>query len=117
MNGGNPMLSKRLRYTRNARKLSQEALAKKINTTKSTISNYENEYSAPSNDVLKDLANALNTTTDYLLGRSDKPHLAEDEEFQKFIDEAWVAYKNEPESEEERLRMMRKMLDVFKKDK
>src|SRR5699024_2313302 len=58
---------------RNQRKLSQEELAKKINTTKSTISNYENRYSTPSNEVLRDLANILNTTTDYLLGRTDNP--------------------------------------------
>lgn len=67
------MFSKRLKYIRKLRKLSQEELAKKINTTKSTISNYENEYSTPSNDVLRDLSNALNTTTDYLLGRTDNP--------------------------------------------
>lgn len=63
------MFSKRLKYLRKLRKLSQEELAKKISTTKSTISNYENEYSTPSNDVLKDLADKLDTTTDYLLGR------------------------------------------------
>lgn len=63
------MFSKRLKYMRKQRKLSQEELANKINTTKSTISNYENEYSTPSNPVLVDLADALNTSTDFLLGR------------------------------------------------
>lgn len=67
--GGVPLFSKRLKYLRKLRKLSQEELAKKINTTKSTISNYENEYSTPSNDILRDLADKLDTTTDYLLGR------------------------------------------------
>lgn len=67
--GGVLLFSKRLKYLRKLRKLSQEELAKKISTTKSTISNYENEYSTPSNDVLKDLADKLDTTTDYLLGR------------------------------------------------
>lgn len=66
------MFSKRLKYVRKLRNLSQEELGKKINATKSTISNYENEYSTPSNEVLKDLANILNTTTDYLLGRTDE---------------------------------------------
>jgi len=67
------MFANRLKSLRNQRKLSQEELAKKINTTKSTISNYENRYSTPSNEVLRDLANILNTTTDYLLGRTDNP--------------------------------------------
>lgn len=65
---------------RKLRNLSQEELGKKINSTKGTISNYENEYSTPSNDVLKDLADVLDTTTDYLLGRSDDPQLTEKQE-------------------------------------
>src|SRR5690625_4139965 len=68
------MCPNRLKFLRKKHKLSQEELAKKINTTKGTISNYENEHSTPSNEVLKDLANVLNTTTDYLLGRTDNPN-------------------------------------------
>lgn len=68
------MFSNRLKFLRKQNKLSQEELAKKINTTKGTISNYENEHSTPSNEVLNDLANVLNTTTDYLLGRTDNPN-------------------------------------------
>lgn len=79
------MFSKRLKYMRKLRNLSQEELGKKINSTKGTISNYENEYSTPSNDVLKDLADVLDTTTDYLLGRSDDPQLTEKQE--RMIDE------------------------------
>ncbi|MBU8905562.1 helix-turn-helix domain-containing protein [Desertibacillus haloalkaliphilus] len=67
------MLSQRLRQARKIRKLTQEELAKKVNTKKTTISNYETGYSSPSNDMLSDLANALSTSTDYLLGRSDDP--------------------------------------------
>lgn len=65
------MLSIRLKAARKALKLTQEELAKKVKTTKGTISNYENGHSTPSNDMLIDLSNALNTTTDYLLGRSN----------------------------------------------
>jgi len=65
------MFSNRLRSARKLKELSQEELAKKVNTTKSTISNYENKYSTPSNNVLMELANVLDVTTDYLLGRID----------------------------------------------
>jgi len=75
------MLANRLKYLRIENKLSQEELAKKINTTKGTVSNYENEYSTPSNETLKDLANILNTTTDYLLGRTHDPHPQNDNKF------------------------------------
>lgn len=67
------MLYKRLKQARIAKKLTQEQLAKMVNTKKSTISNYENEYSTPSNEMLYDLANALEVTSDYLLGRVDSP--------------------------------------------
>jgi len=68
------MLAKRLKQARLAKKLTQEQLANMVNTKKSTISNYENEYSSPSNEMLYDLANALEITTDYLLGRVDDPY-------------------------------------------
>lgn len=67
------MLSERLKKARINKGLSQEELAKRINTTKSTISNYENEYSSPSNEVLTKIADILEVTTDYLLGRTDNP--------------------------------------------
>jgi len=65
------VLPTRLKTIRKLRGYSQEDLAEKINTTKSTISNYENGHSSPSADTLIRLADVLNTTTDYLLGRTD----------------------------------------------
>lgn len=67
------MLPERLRLARKSKKLTQEELAKKVNTKKTTISNYETGYSSPSNEILADLANALDVDTDYLLGLSDIP--------------------------------------------
>ncbi|MYL56607.1 helix-turn-helix domain-containing protein [Virgibacillus halodenitrificans] len=65
------MLSQRLKYSRKNNGLTQNELANKLNTTKSTISNYENGYSTPSNEMLISLANALDVSVDYLLGRSE----------------------------------------------
>ncbi len=67
------MLPQRLREMRKAKKLTQEELAKLVNTKKTTISNYETGYSTPSNEMLLDLANILDTSTDYLLGRPENP--------------------------------------------
>ena len=61
----------RLKKLRIEQGMTQDKLAKRIQTTKSTISNYENGYSTPANDVLKMLADVLDTTTDYLLGRDN----------------------------------------------
>ncbi|WP_407969040.1 helix-turn-helix domain-containing protein [Bacillus altitudinis] len=65
------MLSKRIKSVRKEKGLTQKELAKRLKTTKGTISNYENGHSTPSNFMLKDLADVLNTTTDFLLGRTE----------------------------------------------
>ena len=65
------MLSQRLKYSRKNKGLTQSELANRIKTTKGTISNYENGYSTPSNEMLISLANALDVSVDYLLGRSE----------------------------------------------
>lgn len=65
------LFAQRLKELRIYRQLTQSELAHKINTTKSTISNYENGYSSPSLDIIVILAKTLQTTTDYLLGHID----------------------------------------------
>lgn len=49
----------------------QEDLAKKINTSRSNIANYENDKNMPSIDVLNKLSEIFNCSIDYLLGKSD----------------------------------------------
>lgn len=71
------MLSQRLKSSRKAKGLTQSELAKKVNTTKGTVSNYENGYSTPSNEMLVSLANALDVSADYLLGRTNNLILKE----------------------------------------
>lgn len=60
----------RLRELRNRHGYTQAALAEKLKTTKGTISNYENDHSTPSDEMLALLADLLFTTTDYLLDRT-----------------------------------------------
>ncbi|WNC15991.1 helix-turn-helix transcriptional regulator [Brevibacillus brevis] len=67
------MLSQRLRTARRAKGFTQEELAELVCTTKGTISNYENNHSTPPNDMLRQLADILNVSTDWLLGRTDEP--------------------------------------------
>ena len=76
--GGIVMLSQRLKSARTRSKLTQEELAAKVNTTKGTISNYENGHSTPSNEMLVLLSDALDISTDYLLGRTEKYNVGDD---------------------------------------
>lgn len=52
--------------------LTQEELAKKINTSRSNIANYENNKNMPSIDVLNKLSEILDCSIDYLLGKTDE---------------------------------------------
>lgn len=59
---------KKLRQDNN---LTQEELAKKIDTSRSNIANYENNKNMPSVEILNKLSKLFNCSTDYLLGKSD----------------------------------------------
>ena len=59
------------------RKWSQSQLAEKADLPPSSIAHFETGTRKPSFDTLRRLANALEVSTDYLLGRVDDPGLAE----------------------------------------
>ena len=70
------MLGARIKELRKEFGLSQVELAARMEVTKQTISNWENENIQPSVDMLVGLANVFNVTTDYLLGLDDVPRLS-----------------------------------------
>lgn len=61
-----------LKKLRKEYSLSQEELAKRVNTSRSSIGNYENGENFPSTDILLKLADTFNCTVDHLLGKEDK---------------------------------------------
>jgi transcriptional regulator with XRE-family HTH domain len=67
------IFSQRLKAARETRKLSQGDLAEKSGLQPSAISHFETGSRSPSFDNLKRLADALEVTTDYLIGREDQP--------------------------------------------
>lgn len=69
------MLSKRIHELRGALGWSQVELARMLNVSKQTVSNWENDNIQPSIDMLLRLAGAFGVTTDYLLGLEDRPRL------------------------------------------
>lgn len=60
-----------LKKIRQDNSLTQEELAKKIDTSRSNIANYENNKNMPSVEILDKLSKLFNCSTDYLLGKSD----------------------------------------------
>ena len=65
-------ISDRIKELRLAKKLTQAQLAKMVGLTYIQIGRYEKQKSNPSADVLQKLANALNTSTDFLMNGSSQ---------------------------------------------
>lgn len=62
------MLGENIKSLRTALGWSQVDLAKKLNITKQTVSNWENENIQPSIEMLVRLSKIFGVTTDHLLG-------------------------------------------------
>jgi len=66
--------AQRLRHAREEmRQVTQGKLAELAGLPATAISHFEADARKPSFDSLRRLANALNVTTDWLLGRTDEP--------------------------------------------
>ena len=65
------MLGQRINELRTALGWSQVKLAEKLNISKQTVSNWENDNIQPSIEMLIRLAKLFHVSTDYLLGLND----------------------------------------------
>lgn len=61
----------RIKELRKKRNITQIRLSTEIEVSQETISAYENNKAEPKLDKLTKIADFLNTSTDYLLGRTD----------------------------------------------
>lgn len=75
-----PSFSERLKELRTSKGLTMEQLGKKIESTRGTISNFENGNKKPSLDMLIKLADYFDVSIDYLVGRTDDPKLHQKED-------------------------------------
>ncbi len=95
----------RLRQLRRNKKMTLDALAKALNTTKTTLSRYENNKRLPDADFIAKTALFFNVSTDYILSLTDHPTTVSD-----FLMTAQREY--EPLTDAE-LTALRKMVDKF----
>ena len=99
----------RLKIARDMRGLDQSALAEKSGLPPSSISHFETGSRKPSFENLRRLANALEVTTDYLLGRVDDP------EAYANADPLYRDFKNLSSADRELAHSFMKMLSDRKK--
>ena len=69
------MLNEKIRELRIAHGYNQVDFAKKLGVTKQCVSNWENDNVVPSIEMLVEIADAFCVTTDYLLGRAERPYI------------------------------------------
>lgn len=67
------MLGQRINELRTATGWSQVQLAERLNISKQTVSNWENENIQPSIEMLVRLSKLFHISTDYLLGLNSTP--------------------------------------------
>lgn len=72
--------AERLRKLRNEKDITLDELAEILETTKATLSRYENSLREPKAEFVQRVANYFNVTTDYIMGQSD---------FRESADEWW----------------------------
>lgn len=64
-------IGERIVFLREERDMSQKELAVTIDIAPTSLSRYENNLYEPKAEIIKRLADALNTTADFLLGMTD----------------------------------------------
>ena len=69
---------KKLRDAREAKSFSQAELARQIKSHHSIIGKYERDEVKPTVDVIKKLADVLETTISYLMGETDNKNVLKD---------------------------------------
>ncbi|GIP35071.1 helix-turn-helix domain-containing protein [Paenibacillus sp. J2TS4] len=63
------LMGQRIKAKREECRMSQEKLAEMLGMKRTNVANYESGRVIPPGNVLKNLAEIMNTTSDYLLGR------------------------------------------------
>lgn len=66
-------IGERMRYLRQTRKKTLDELAEALNTTKTTLSRYENNKRTPDADFVIILAQYYRVSSDYILCLTDNP--------------------------------------------
>jgi len=61
----------RIKELRKRQGLTQDQMVEKLNMNRANFSHYERDTAVPPSEVLGKIADILNTSTDYLLGRTE----------------------------------------------
>jgi len=86
------VLGKRMRWIRDKQDLKQKKVAKSLNVSAYQLSRYESGHSKPDPELIAEIATYYNVTTDYLLGKTDRPDMTAEDEKSSLIEEMAKKY-------------------------
>ncbi|RSI91154.1 helix-turn-helix domain-containing protein [Streptococcus mitis] len=95
------MLPERLKNLRKKAGLTQKQIAEKLQVGQNSYSNWEKGKRTPIQPTIEKLAEILNTSTDYLLGKTDIPDRDLEVDINTAIDNS-VAYDGTPITDNDR---------------
>ena len=108
----------RIKELRKKANFTQKQLASKVHVSSQVISNWERGYSTPDSEDVKKLAETLDCSIDYLLGREEKkyPSWGDEAEFEAWVNDPAVNkfYKEFNESPEERKKALLAVWEILK---
>ena len=110
-------VGKRIRELRESKGIEQLELAEKINISQSKMNKIETGFQKRIEpDILVDISNVLGATVDYIVGKSDNPHLTEEESFEEFIEDPELRrwHRELPKSDEEDLRRLKRIWEAYR---
>ncbi|APU61249.1 XRE family transcriptional regulator [Clostridium botulinum] len=112
----------RLRKARNLKDITLDKMADDLQTTKATLSRYENNLREPKADFVKKIAEYLNVNIDYLLGSSDNMYSNKNKHSENITSATMELLKNLindgtiKSSEDVTNVQLNKLLDMLKED-
>ncbi|MDC2805877.1 helix-turn-helix domain-containing protein [Leuconostoc suionicum] len=113
----------RIKELRTQKKLTQQGLADILNSSRGTVAKYEGDERNPSFAMLSLIADALDTTVDYLQGNTDIPAKYPDNENntgdeQPLTDaQKQVAYFIDPNATADEIEQIKKLVEIAKLSK
>lgn len=79
-------IGSRIAYLREQRGWTQEQLSAFLGISRAALSHYEKNRREPDTETLGKVADLFEVTIDYLVGRTDQPKMAMDEDVRHFVD-------------------------------
>lgn len=108
------MFPERLKTLRSEAKLTQKEIADKLNISQQAYANWEKGKTLPANKNLTKLSEMLNTSTDYLLGKTDQVKKSTfDEDLEKSLN-SFHSFSGKEMSDEDREVIKQWLIDNFK---